>query len=194
MALPGTLRLFNKARAAGWRCFSLRGGRTSRGRRRCGIWRRAGYKGGKGLSSASGRAEDDVDGGVQERGAEEDCRCRLSDRDERGGPVERSERRSEGRDQCEAAESVLLPSLRFAWRSEGRRVVTSRDDDVAPGQEGGTEVFESSSDDDWRVGHDFQGAAALSEQQGGEVSAKATGAISDGCCRCMERLRRVGCE
>ena len=31
--------------------------------------------------------------------------------------------------------------------------VTSRDDDVTPGKERGAEVFESGSDDDWRIGN-----------------------------------------
>ena len=47
IAVPGTLRLFNKAMAAGWRCFLLRGGPTSREKLRCEIWRRLGIRGRK---------------------------------------------------------------------------------------------------------------------------------------------------
>src|SRR5260370_38343657 len=63
----------------------------------------------------------------------------------------------------------------------GGGAVTFRDDDIAPGEEGGSEVSEVGSDDDWRVGHDLQGAAAVFEQQGGEVSLAGAGAVSDGC-------------
>ena len=59
--------------------------------------------------------------------------------------------------------------------------VPSRDDDVATGEERGTEVFESCPDDDRRVRHDLEGAATVSEQQGGEVPAEAAGAVQDRC-------------
>jgi hypothetical protein len=48
------------------------------------------------------------------------------------------------------------------WRVKA--AVTSRDDDVEPGKERGTEVFESGSDDHRGVGNDLQGAAAVLEQ------------------------------
>jgi len=47
---------------------------------------------------------------------------------------------------------------------EGAAEVTSRDDDVAPGKERGTKVFESGPDDDWRIRNDLQGVATVFEQ------------------------------
>ena len=70
--------------------------------------------------------------------------------------------------------------MRGEW-SEAGGVVRSRDDDVAPGQEGGAEVSESGSYNDWRVWHAVQGAASVFEQQGGEVSSPGAGAVPDGC-------------
>src|SRR6266550_5535355 len=97
-------------------------------------------------------AEDYADGGVQERGAEEDCGCGVPDCDECGGPVERLEWGAQGGDQREAAESVLLHSLGGLGEvGVGGAVVPSRDDDFAAGQQGGAEVLESGSDDDSRV-------------------------------------------
>ena len=40
----------------------------------------------------------------------------------------------------------------------------SRYDDVAAGKEGGAEVFEPSSNTDWRIEHDLQGVAALLDE------------------------------
>ena len=52
---------------------------------------------------------------------------------------------------------------------------------LAAGQKRGTEVFESGSDDDWRIWHDLQSAAAVSEQQRGEVAEASSGAFPDRC-------------
>ena len=59
-------------------------------------------------------------------------------------------------------------------------VVGSCDDDVARGKKRGTEVFESGSDDDWRIWHDLQSVAAVSQQQRGKDASTATGTFSDG--------------
>jgi predicted secreted acid phosphatase len=73
MALPGTLRLFHRAQAAGVDVFFITGRPGDQRAVTVKNLEAAGYRGeGRSLLRA---AEDDADGGVQERGTEEDCGC-----------------------------------------------------------------------------------------------------------------------